>query len=241
MMHLIDRALVWFKDGDDKRSDLDGKYYPLSVLYTRLLREVYQGKRIQFINVFFKSEKTYELYPKSPRHHLHFSNGHLWYNDVFDFDDFNSMTEEQKKVFVWSRTYSIMAAAARKLGNAELERANEFAYKSGMERSLIADYNVLGMEVTLFEQVVKASIWYVFKEDGMYSYLVITHDEKELFRKELAKGALGNEFFLEMYKRITAKHDTIVVEYVRSAERPPVKISIDPSLIASPSPNPHTS
>ena len=231
MKHLIDRALVWFKDGDDDRQDLNYKYYPLSVLYTRLLQEVYRGKRIEFINVNFKSEKTYELYPKALRHNLHFYGGHFNYNDVFDFDHFNAMSEEQKKIFIWSRVHEIMAAAAKKLGNTELEQANEYAYNTGMERSLNADYKILDTELTLFGQPVKAAIWYVFKEDGMYSYLVLTRDDKELFRKELAKGALGNPFFLVMYKRITAKEDTITIEYVNMAKTRPVKVPIEQTIL----------
>lgn len=230
-MNLIERALIWFKDGDEKRKDLNHKYYPLSVLYTRLLRETYKGKRIQFINVYFKTEKTYELFPKSQKNYLHFYDGDLWYNDVFDFDHFNSLTEEQKRIFIWSRTHEIMAGAARKLGNTELGQANEYAYKAGMERSLVADYKILETEVILFEQAVNASIWYFFEEDGMYSYLLMARDQKEVYRRELAKGALGNEFFLEMYKRITAKQNKIIVEYVRSAQRPPVTILIEPDML----------
>jgi hypothetical protein len=231
MKHLIDRALVWFKDGNGTRLDLNYKYYPLSVLYTSLLRERYQGKKIQFINVNFKSEKHYQLYPKDLRHNLHFHGGHFNYNDVFDFDHFNAMSEEQKKIFIWCRVNEIMAAAAETLGNTELEKANEYAYNTGMERSLNADYKILETEVVLFEQAVKAAIWYMFKEDGMYSYLVLTRDEKELFRKELAKGALGNPFFLVMYKRITANRDTLTIEYVRSAETRPVRTLIERAIL----------
>lgn len=231
MKHLIDRAAVWFKDGEYGRLSLTNTYYPLSVLYTRLLREVYQGKRLKFININFDSEKTYELYPRSPRHHLNFYNGHFNYNDVFDFDHFDSMSDEQKKVFIWSRVHEIVAAAAKKLGNAELERANEYAFTAGMERSLSADYKILETELVLFDQIVTAAIWYIFKDDGMYSYLVLTRDKKELFRKELAKGALGNEFFLVMYKRITAKQDKVIIEYVRMAETSPVRIPIERTIL----------
>ena len=86
-----------------------------------------------------------------------------------------------------------VAAAAKKLGNAELERANEYAFTAGMERSLIADYKIL--------------------------------------ETELAKGALGNAFFLVMYKRITAKQDKVIIEYVRMAETSPVGIPIERTIL----------
>lgn len=233
MKHLIDRALVWFKDGDD-RQDMNYKYYSLSVLYTRLLREKYGGVRIRFINIHFKSEKTYQLFPKTPRLYLHFYNGVLFYNDVFDFDAFNLMGEEEKKYFIWSRVHEIMAAAARQLGNSELEKADDFAYKTGVERSLVADYKVLETELILFERAVTASVWNVFKEDGIYSYLVLTRDGKELYRKEISKGPLGNPFLLVMFKRILAKKDTVIVEYVRMAEESPIKIPIESANIFAP-------
>jgi len=227
MKNLIGRAAVWFKDGEYGRLSLNNRYYPLSVLYTRLLREAYQGKPLKFININFNSEKTYELYPKALRHHLDFYNGHFNYRDVFDFDHFDSMGDYQKKVYIWSKVHEIVAAAAKKIGNAELEKANEYAYTTGMERSLSADYKTLETEVVLFDQAVTAAIWYIFKDDGMYSYLALTRDKMELFRKELARGALGNEFFLVMYKRIIAKEDKIIIEYVRMAETPPVRIPIE--------------
>lgn len=231
MKHLIDRALVWFKDGDNDCLNLNDGYHPLSVLYTRLLQEVYQGKKIQFINVYFKSEKTYQLYPKSPRHHLHYYGGHLWYNDVFDFAHFNAMSEEQKKIFIWSRLHEIMAAAAKALGNTELEQASEYAYNTGMEWSLNVDYKILETEIILFEQPVMAAIWYVFKDDSTYAYLVLTRGAKELFRKELVKGAIGNPFLLVMYKRITAKGNRVTVEYVRMAQTPPIRIPIEQTVL----------
>ena len=237
MKNLIGRAAVWFKDGEYGRLSLTKTYYPLSALYTRLLREVYRGKQLKFINIHFNSEKTYELYPRAPRHHLDFYNGHLNYNDVFDFDHFDSMSDSQKKVYIWSRLHEIVAAAAKKLANAELEQANEYAYTTVMQRSSIADYKTLETEVVLFDQVVTAAIWYIFKDDGMYSCLVLVRDNKELFRKELARGALGNEsflgneFLLVMYKRITAKKDKIIIEYVRMAETPPVRIPIERAIL----------
>ena len=140
------------------------------------------------------------------------------------------MTADQQKVYIWSRVHEIVAAAAKKLGNAELEQANEYACTTGMERSLIADYKIRETEVVLFDQVVTAAIWYIFKDDSMDSYLVLTRDKRELFRKELARGALGNEFFLIMYKRITAKQDEVIIEYVRMAEAPPVRIPIERTI-----------
>ena len=81
-------------------------------------------------------------------------------NDVFDFGNFDSLSDDQKKVYIWSRVHEIVAAAAKKLGNAKLEQANEYAYTTGMQRSLIADYKILETDVILFDQAVAAAIWY---------------------------------------------------------------------------------
>ncbi len=231
MKHFIDRALVWFKDGDENCQSVNYKYYPLSSLYTRLLQDVYHGKKIKFINIHFKSEKTYQLYPKSLRYHLHFYNGHLSYNDVFDFEYFNALPEEQKKNYIWSKVHEIMSSASKKLGNSDLEEANEYAYAKGIERSLNADYRVLETSLTLYEQQLNGAIWYAFKEDGIHSFLVLNRQNKELYRKELGIGELGNQFFLVMYKRITSNQDSVTIEYVRLAETQPIRISIDRSIL----------
>ena len=49
----IGRLLYWFKDGDIKKMDLNEYYYGLSVLHTTLLNEVYNAKKITFVNIHF--------------------------------------------------------------------------------------------------------------------------------------------------------------------------------------------
>jgi hypothetical protein len=124
-----------------------------------------------------------------------------------------------------------MSSASKKLGNSDLEEANEYAYAKGIERSLNADYRVLETSLTLYEQQLNGAIWYAFKEDGIHSFLVLNRQNKELYRKELGIGELGNQFFLVMYKRITSNQDSVTIEYVRLAETQPIRISIDRSIL----------
>ena len=93
-----------------------------------------------------------------------------------------------------------------------------------------ADYIVLETELFLFDKPLKAEILYMFKEDEMYACLVLHRGKEEVLKKEIGKGQLGNPFFLIMYKRITAKWDTITIEYVRIAEAPPIRVQVSPDL-----------
>jgi hypothetical protein len=72
----IGRTLFWFEDGDESLSTIDHDFYGLSILLNRLLNEKYDGKSIQFINIYFSTEKTYELYPNlSKEKHYYYGRG----------------------------------------------------------------------------------------------------------------------------------------------------------------------
>ncbi len=75
MKNNIDRTLFWFKNGSEKLLDLDYRFFGLSTLLNRLLNENYTGKRIQFINIDFSSEATYNLFPNIPMNYIHYYGG----------------------------------------------------------------------------------------------------------------------------------------------------------------------
>ena len=67
----IERTLFLFKDKNDDLPSLNDRFFGLSILLTRLLNEVYIGRRIQFINIDFTTEEKYKLFPQIPENYIH--------------------------------------------------------------------------------------------------------------------------------------------------------------------------
>ncbi len=226
MKKIIDRTLFWFRDGSNQLQDLDKKYFAMGNLLNRLLCDSYQGKKIQFINIYFRTEQTYELNPNASKNHAHFYGGHLNYNAVLDLSSFNKLGETEQDEFVWKRAYEILKEASITIKNKELLKACEYAYKKGMEIGLNPDYKMVEKNIELFDQVLKASVWVNFKKDGMRSKFTLEKDNKIVFEKEIDRTENGIEFFLEMYKDIDLEDNNVIIKGRRDVEYLPLKIPI---------------
>ncbi len=67
----IERTLFWFKDEDGQLTNLDDSYFAWGTMLNRLLNQVYNGKRIKFINIDFITDEAVEKFgwPKPSRIH----------------------------------------------------------------------------------------------------------------------------------------------------------------------------
>lgn len=228
---MIERILFFFKDEDNKLLNLNESYYPISVLLNRLINEVYSGKKIKFLNIYFSTEKTYELFPNSPRYYVHYYRGHLWYNDVFDLDKFKRLTSEEKKLFVWNGSYEALKRISVHTKNQDLLNAVEYAYKKGKELKLNPDYEVVKSNINLYGEEIHASLWINFRDDGMYSKLTLKKNNRILFEKHIDRVKNGVEFFLVMYKGIQVENNSVVITGRKDVEYLPLKIPIEKSLV----------
>lgn len=89
----IERTLFLFQDGDERVNNLSDDYFGLGNLLNRLLNEVYDGKKIKFINLYFHTNKTYALYPVIPKEESYYYGGHLKYYGVFDKEQFEKLSK----------------------------------------------------------------------------------------------------------------------------------------------------
>ena len=227
MKHTIERVLFWFMDGNEQKRILDERYFALGNLLTRLLRQKYQGKRIEFININFNTEKTYELHPLSPKFNTHFYGGHLTYDDVFDLNSFNKMSEKGQNEFIWKRAFQIFQEAATFIKNESLLSASEYAYHKGLEINLNPDYRMVEKDIVFSNQKMKAAVWVNFRKNGMYSTFTLEKDGEVVFKKEIDKTKNGIEFFLEIYKSIDLQNDSIIIKGHKDVEYFPLKIPLE--------------
>ena len=166
------------------------------------------------------------MHPQAPKYYTHFYNGHLSYDDVFDLEFFTTLTEIEQDQFIWKRAYEILTEISESIKNIELKRSIKIAYNEGLQKSLNPDYKLVEKEIVLFGQNMDASIWVNFKSDGMYSKFALDNRDGNLFEKYIDKVKNGIEFFLEMYKDIELKKDSIIIKGSSDVEYLPLKIPL---------------
>ncbi len=223
----IDRTLCWFKDGDEQLLSLADSFFGLSHLLNRLLNDRYDGKKIKFINLYFYTNETYNLYPILPKCTPYYYGGHLKYYGSFDKNQFLSLGHKEQENFVWEKAHRYLLEAASMMKNTQLADAAEYAYKKGLEIELNTDLPVLETDLTVFGKNIKACVWIIFKADGMYSKFVLEQDGNVIFSRDLDRTELGIEVFLDMYKKIVIEKDAIVIKVMRDVSGvKPVKIPL---------------
>ncbi|WP_282089698.1 hypothetical protein [Aquimarina algiphila] len=227
----IERTLFWFSDGNNNLLSLNKEYFGLGYLLNRLLNENYEGKKIKFINIYFRTEETYKLYPQASKNIAHFHGGVLTYDDVFDLYSFNKMTKKDQNSFIWERAFEILREASISIKNEDLLRSSEYAYKKGIKIDLNIDYRMVENDIDLFNDTLKASVWVNFKDESMYSKFTLEKENKIIFEKLLDASNTGNEFFLEMYKNIEFDSHNIIIKGHKDVEYLPLKIPISEIMV----------
>lgn len=227
----IDRTLFWFKDGDEMLIALNEDFFGLGTLLNRLLNARYDGKKIKFINLDFATNKTYELHPNLPKETAYYYGGHLSYYGLFNKEQFSSLNWTERQKCIWDKAHQYLCKSAQSIKNKKLLEAAEYAYEKGIEIDLNPDYRLVETNINVSGQQLKASVWVIFKEDGMYSKLTLEKEEEIVFEKDIDKTKKGVEFFLEMYKGIELDNGNIVIKGRRDVDYLPLKIPLDKAIL----------
>ena len=191
----IQRTLFWFADADEELISVNEDFFGIATLLNRLLNEMYDGKKIKFINLNFFTNETYELHYQLPKDTAYYFGGHLIYYGVFDVSRFNVLSWNEKKNYIWEKACDYMKKSAEFTKNKKLSDAVEYAYLKGIENSLNPDYSLLDLIINIYNQQFNVSLWVNFREDAMYSKLIIENDRGIIFEKQIDKTHKGVEFF----------------------------------------------
>ncbi|MDI9872377.1 hypothetical protein [Flectobacillus roseus] len=229
----IGRTLFWFEDGDESLSTIGHNFYGLSILLNRLLNEKYDGKSIQFINIYFRTEKTYELHPNSPKEkHYYYGGGggHLKYNGIFDRVEFIKLNWKEMNMLIWEKSCTYLSQSAKLMKNQKLLEAVEYAYKKGLEIDLNPNYKHLTSTFNISDKQYVASLCFNFKKADMFSNITVECDNEVIFEKEIHQSKNALLYFLEVYKSITFDGTSIVVKMPRDVDYLPVKIPVSEFL-----------
>jgi len=223
----IERTLIWFKNGNELIADLTEKYFGISLLLNRLLNESYNGKKIKFINLDFATNKTYEINKNLPKLETYYYGGHLRFYGLIDLDLFESLSETERCKYVWDHAYDYLCKISKSTNNFQLLEASKLAYSKGIELELNPDYKVITSKFNLSGIQITASIWIIFKADGVYSKLTFEKEGRIVFEQILDKTKNGVEFFLDMYRSIDLENNYIVVRGRKDVESLPFRISLE--------------
>jgi hypothetical protein len=225
----IERTLFWFEDGDESLTDLDNGYFGWGTMLNRLLNQVYDGKKIKFININFITDQTYEQVPAWTKNSPYYFRDHLTYYGSFDRTEFNNLPKESRVKFVWEMGCKYLKEIATAMRNQPLYDAVDYAYNEGLRLNLNPDYRMIDSYLNIFGLEMRASIWVNFTDQLMISKLTLEKDDRVVFEKEIGKAKLGFEIFLEMYKGIEVSGDSITIKGRRDVKESNVKILLDAS------------
>lgn len=230
----IERLLFWFKDGDRDLTTLNDQFFGLAILLTRLLNEIYIGKKIKFINIDFASDEKYRIFPQIPKNFVHYyggGGGHLRFYGELDFLEFDSLNEKEQKFCIWEKACSYMRLASNTIKNSSLLEATNYAYHKGLANKLNTDYRVLEENIILYNQLIHAYVYIEFKSDSMVSKLVLEKRGIIILEKEIDSAQIGSEFFLEIYKKIEVRENKVIVKIHREVNYLPFYVLVDKHLI----------
>lgn len=225
-MNNIERTLIWFENESGIIQELTSDYFGLSTLLNRLLNESYVGKKIKFINIYLATEEKYLKFPAIPSNYTHYYGGHINHYGVFDDVVFNRLNKNEQREYVWKKANQYLNDMANSIKNIELVNANKYAYEKGIKLHLNTDFRVVERLLDFSGTQINASIWIIFAEEKMISKLILDKEGLVIFEKEIGSAPNGMEFFLEMYKSIELKGDTIIIKGHRNAEDLPLRIPI---------------
>jgi hypothetical protein len=230
MKNKIDRTLIWFSDDSERLYDLGDDFFGISSLLNRLLNQVYDGKKIKFINIYFATKEKYINLPVIPLNYVHHYGGHIAYHGLIDFSEFNKLKKAEQKNFIWKQACNYLQVCAKSIKNDSLLKAVEYAYNKGLDLNLNPDYRMVEKDINLYGQNIKASVWVNFKQDGMYSKFTLEKDNQIIFEKDIDSTKKGVEIFLELYKSIEFENNTIIIKGRRDIDYLPLKIVLNEKL-----------
>lgn len=227
----IGRTLFWFLDGREKFHALTEEFFALANLLNRLMNEIYDGKKIEFININLSTPKTYKEFPVLLKNAPHYYGGHLQFYGEMDLAAFNLLSKEKQSYFIWEKAFEYLQIAGKAIKNDTLLAASLYAYNKGLATELNPDYRLIEADVTLYGEELKAAVWVNFKDDGMYSKLTLQKNGRVVFEKHIDKTRNGIEVFLVMYKSIVVKDNTVIVKGRKDVDGLPWKVLIEESVI----------
>ena len=232
MRRLILRTLFWFYD-EDEFHKLVERFSPWGEMLTRLMLEKYEGKRMVYININFKTQKRYDSFGFSPNY-THYYGGNLAYDGLWDMDYYNSLPPNEQIRFVWDKGCEFLITASEASRNQSLADACRYAHAKGLEMGVNPDFRRLAVPVELYGRNLVACIWIHYDDPTMMMTAVFTLEDgdRRLFEKKLCAVEFKYDFFPGWIKKIEVKNgNTVIVKGHYELDCLPYKIPIPEEIV----------
>lgn len=223
----IERVLFWFRKGGENLPSLFDRFFGLSHLLGRILNEEYKGKKIKYINLYFYTKESYELFPHLEINAVHSHGGHINFYGLLKEEELSKLETTEQKFYIWKMACLALEKCAATLENKELEASIIIANKRGVQLGLNTDFKAITYEFEMFGLVFCASIEFKFQEEVVGSWLVLVHDNRTIYENQITQSSIGAEIFLEAYKSIKLDGETLIVSGKRDVVGPPLKFDVN--------------
>lgn len=253
MKLLIDRLLFWFYD-ESQICSLVERFSPWAALLTRLMLEKYTGRRMEYINIYFKTSETFQLY-QIENNDFHYYGGHLQYSGLWDIEHFLQLSPLDQVRYVWNKGCEFLISASEKACNQSLADACRYAHQKGLELNLNPDFRRLSVPVELYGKSLLACVWIRYDQPTvltlrelswrfgwpppigmevlyMTAYLTLEDGDQVLLEQRICSVELGYSFFPSWIKKIEVKNgNTLIVKGHYELDCLPLKIPISKEVV----------
>jgi len=224
----IDRLMFWFRDEKDDLYSYTVRFVPLSMLLNRLINKEYSGKRIKFLNIYYNTPRTFELFDKVEPDYTHSYGGHVQHDTIFDKEDFDSKSIIEQKKYIWDSALRVLTLISKDTKNPDLDRCCKSAHKLGLESDLIEDFIILETISNIANEKIKAELWAEFDNDRVSARFKIFKNNVLVFNRVIDTTKSDTEFFYEMYKKIIIESNgLIILKGHNEIEYLPLKIDLN--------------
>ncbi|PWG81187.1 hypothetical protein [Pararcticibacter amylolyticus] len=222
----INTLSFWFMQHEDRDQELHLEFYGLSFLLLNLLKEKYEGKRIEFANLHFYAQSVFDQHPKLIKEEPYFFRGHLLYYGVIDYENFLPIPFKARTAFIWEKACEYLKYCGKHMKNKSLLEAVDYAYEKGKSLDYCTNSEVVTADLLLFGMTFQAAILIIFGSDVMRAKLVLKSSGKVVFEKDVDQGRRGAGLFLEIFSRIVAIGNVIHIEGPKNIEGFPKLVPI---------------
>lgn len=230
----IGRTLFWFKDGRTELKHLNDRFFGLATMLNRLMNESYDGKKVKFINVYFATAVTYEIFPEPSIDYIHYYGGHLSYSALFVLEEFENLSQDDQAKYVWDHAIQYLRRAGIQLKNESLVEAVDLANERGGNLRLNPDFPLIKRSFNIHGEEYSAELWIHFNSDDMFSKFWLKRNNQTIMEKMIDQSKAGYEFFLEMYKDIQMAGDHFVITGHRDVEYLPMMVKFPNQVLSHP-------
>ena len=221
-MKIIERVSIIISDENGRSLQHEKYYFGLSKYLEFKLNEVYIGKPLKFLNIHFRNELYYINFPTVNKNLCRWEYGIAEVSLLYEVLDINENNYKLNILFVWRQLkLALLKLAEMKNNPLSLDIIEEifsnFPFDDKITLELLSSESLL-YKCTLFA-VFDPKIW---AEVEIHDK--VKNESRKIF---LLNVTSGEEFFIDMFKKIEIVEGTVSIDGIRDAGVFPILININ--------------